>query len=42
VRARSSEVWGLEWGKVSGFLVDASRSREEALSQVKAIVWDHL
>ncbi len=42
VRARSSEVWGLEWQKVSGFSVDASRSREEALSQVKAIVWDHL
>lgn len=42
VRARSSEVWGLDWEKVSGFSVDASRSREEALSQVKALVWEHL
>jgi thymidylate kinase len=42
VRARSSEVWGLDWEKLSAFEVDASRSKEEALSQVKAIVWEHL
>jgi thymidylate kinase len=42
VRARSSEVWGLDWEKLSVFEVDASRSKEEALSQVKAIVWEHL
>lgn len=42
VRARSSEVWGLDWGKLSAFEVDANRSREEALSQVKALVWEHL
>jgi thymidylate kinase len=42
VRARTSEVWGLGWEKLSGFEVDANRSREEALSQVKAIVWEHL
>lgn len=42
VRARSSEVWGLDWGKLSAFEVDANRSKEEALSQVKTIVWEHL
>lgn len=42
VRARSSEVWGLDWVKLSAFEVDANRSREEVLSQVKAIVWEHL
>jgi thymidylate kinase len=42
VRARSSEVWGLDWKKLSAFEVDAQRSKEEALSQVKAIVWEHL
>ena len=42
VRARSSEVWGLDWKKLSAFEVDAQRSKEEALSQVKSIVWEHL
>lgn len=42
VRARSSEVWGLDWKKLSAFEVDANRSREDALSEVKAIVWEHL
>ena len=39
VRARSSEVWRLGWEKLSGFEVDASRSREEAFAQVMSIVW---
>jgi len=42
VRARSSEVWHLEWEKVSGFEVDASRSKEEAFAQVMSILWKHL
>ncbi|MBK8419000.1 hypothetical protein [Candidatus Villigracilis saccharophilus] len=42
VRARSSEVWGLGWEKLSAFEVDANRSKEDALSKVKAIVWEHL
>jgi thymidylate kinase len=42
VRARSSEVWGLDWKKLSAFEVNANRSKEDSLSQVKAIVWEHL
>lgn len=42
VRARSSEVWGLEWENVSGLVADASRSREEAFSQVMSILWSRL
>ena len=42
VRARSSEVWNLDWGKLSAFEVNASRSREEALSQVRSLMWEHL
>jgi thymidylate kinase len=42
VRARSSEVWGLEWENVSGLVADASRSREEAFTQVMSIVWNRL
>jgi thymidylate kinase len=42
VRARSSEVQSLDWKKMSAFEIDANRSKEETLSQVKALVWEHL
>ncbi|MBI5962702.1 MAG: hypothetical protein HY863_04445 [Chloroflexi bacterium] len=42
VRARSSEVWGLGWEKLSAFEVNANRSKEEALAHVREIIWDHL
>jgi thymidylate kinase len=42
VRARSLEVWRLDWKKLSAFVVNADRSKEEALSQVKKILWKHL
>ena len=42
VRARSSEVWNSDWKELSAFEVDANKSKEEVLSQIKAIVWEHL
>ncbi len=42
VRARSSEVWALEWEKLSAFEIDASMPREEVLSQAKTLVWEYL
>lgn len=42
VRARSSEVWGLNWKKLSAFEINANGSKEEVLSQVKALVWEYL
>jgi thymidylate kinase len=42
VRARSTEVWKLDWEKLSAFIVNANRSKEETLSQVKALIWEHL
>ena len=42
VRARSSEVWRLDWEKISGFEVDASGSREQTLARVQALIWEHL
>lgn len=42
VRARSSEVWNSDWVELSAFEVDGNKSKEEALSQIKAIVWEHL
>ena len=42
VRARSTEVWKLDWDKLSAFSVDASKPKAETLSLVKEIVWEHL
>ena len=42
VRARSTEVWKLDWGGKSALVIDAGLTREEVLSQVKALVWAHL
>jgi thymidylate kinase len=42
VRARSLEVWSLDWKKLSAFEVNANRSKEESLAEVKNIFWEHL
>lgn len=42
VRARSTEVWGLEWTEKSAFVIDAGFQREEVISRVKDLVWAHL
>ena len=42
VRARSTEVMGLDWDQLSAFSINANRSKNEILSQVKALVWEHL
>lgn len=42
VRARSVEVWNLNWKELSAFVVNTNRSREEALSQIKSLVWEYL
>jgi thymidylate kinase len=42
VRARSTEVWELNWTRKSGFAIDASPQRDEVVSQVRSLVWAHL
>jgi thymidylate kinase len=42
VRARSTEVWELDWDKVSAVTINANRSKKEILCQVKALVWEYL
>lgn len=42
VRARSTEVWELDWKRKSGVVIDANLRREEVISRVKALVWAHL
>lgn len=42
VRARSGEVWQLDWRRKSAFVIDAGLSREHVISQAKALIWAHL
>ena len=42
VRARSTEVMGLDWNQLPAFSINANGSKKEIFSQVKALVWEHL
>jgi thymidylate kinase len=42
VRARSAEIWDLDWGQTPAHLIDASRPRAEVLSELKALIWSEL
>lgn len=42
VRARSSEVWERDWTEKAAYVIDASLSMDEVVSQARAIVWAHL
>jgi thymidylate kinase len=42
VRARVGEIWDLEWGQTPAHVIDASRSKDEVLSELKAVVWSIL
>jgi thymidylate kinase len=42
VRARSGEVWDLDWKKLPAIEINTNCPKTEALSQIKTIVWEHL
>jgi hypothetical protein len=42
VRARSTEVWELDWSGKSAFVVDASLPHAEVIARAKALLWSHL
>jgi thymidylate kinase len=42
VRARSTEIWELDWQETPAHIIDADRSRAEVLSELKALVWSQL
>jgi thymidylate kinase len=42
VRARSTEMWELDWQQTPAHVLDAGRSKAEVLSDVKALVWAQL
>jgi thymidylate kinase len=39
VRVRSTEIWELDWDSTEAHLIDASKTREQVLSEIKALVW---
>lgn len=42
VRARSKEIWELDWQQTNAHVIDAGRSRAEVLSEIKTSVWSQL
>ena len=42
VRARSREIWELNWQQTPAHVIDAGRSKKEVLSELKALVWSQL
>jgi thymidylate kinase len=42
VRARWQEIWSVDWQETPARVVDASRSPDDVLSEVKALVWSEL
>jgi hypothetical protein len=42
VRARSTEIWELDWRRIPAHVIDANLSKEEVLSKLKALVWSEI
>jgi thymidylate kinase len=42
VRPRSTEIWELDWQQTPALIIDASRSKEEVIDEIKSLVWSIL
>ena len=42
VRARSTEIWELDWAQTTPYIIDAGRSKAEVLSELKTLIWSQL
>jgi thymidylate kinase len=42
VRERSTEIWELNWDHTDAHIIDASKSKTDVLSELKALVWSEL
>ncbi len=42
VRSRAGEIWNVDWSKTPVHIVDASKSKSEVLSDLKALIWSRL
>lgn len=39
VRERSTEIWEVNWGNTGTHVIDASKSKDDVLAEIKEIVW---
>lgn len=39
VRDRCQEIWDLDWRQTPAHIIDAGRSRDEVLTEVKSLIW---
>jgi len=42
VRKRSTEIWELDWEEIDAHIIEASKSKEEVLAEIKALIWSEL
>jgi thymidylate kinase len=42
VRARNTEVYGVDWSATNAVVVDAAQPPEAVLAQIRETVWDRL
>ena len=42
VRARSTEIWAINWRQTDAYVINADRSKAEVLSEVKSLIWSQL
>ena len=42
VRARATEIWEMDWHQAPIQIVDASRTKEEVLGDLKVLIWSKL
>jgi thymidylate kinase len=42
VRSRAGEIWNVDWSKSSANIIDASKGKNEVLSDIMALIWSNL
>lgn len=42
VRSRCEEIWRLDWDRLAAVVVDAGRSKDDVLAEIKSAVWSRL
>lgn len=42
VRARSQEIWSLDWQKTLAYVIDTSHSEKEVAAELKSLIWSGL
>jgi len=42
VRVRATEVWNVNWEGANVHVVDASKSKQDVVAELKALIWSHI